>query len=318
MATRALVIGASGFVGNHLLRHLLECQDSVAATILPGSSLDPDLEGRVECEELDITDAKKTSSAISGLRPEVIYHLAGISFVPQAENDFESALRINVGGTHNVFRIAHLLSKTITLVYVSSAEVYGKIKSEELPLGESVAIRPANNYSLTKAMAELVAQRYARLGALKAVVMRPFNHIGPGQSHQFVASSFAYQLALIGCGKAEPRLRVGNLDVKRDFSDVRDIVRAYRLAALHGSGTYNLGSGHATAIRTILSTLVEVSGLSVSVEQDPDLMRPAEVPEIYGDIKSAKDNLNWQPEIKLEDTLRDLYEYWVGVVKNKK
>ena len=160
---RALVIGAAGFVGNYLVKHLLEQGDEVyAGTLSESVELLPDTTFKV-----DITDALSTGELIQRSKPQVIYHLAGISFVPEAESDFERTLRVNVAGTANVLRQAHLLSKEISVLFISSAEVYGQIKPAELPIKEDTPLRPANNYSLSKRMAELVVERYARQGALR-------------------------------------------------------------------------------------------------------------------------------------------------------
>lgn len=233
-----------------------------------------------------------------------------MAFVPEAENNFLQALHVNVVGTSNIYRIAHIIGLGCTVLYVSSAEVYGKIDPKNLPITEGVPLNPANNYSLSKSMAEMVTWRYAQLGNLKSVVVRPFNHIGPGQSSQFVVSSFAEQLAQIAHKKRPAVIQVGNLEARRDFSDVRDIVRAYRLAVVQGQGIYNLGSGRAIAIKSILDRLIQISGLTVEISQDAARMRAAEVPEIYGSYAKAKKELGWEPQINFDQTLESVYRYW--------
>lgn len=309
---RALITGGTGFVGKFLAEHLTESRDEILVTYggkgagqIPGS------------EALDVCSSSEVSYILSKFKPDAIYHLAGISFVPQAEEDFELALKVNVLGTSNIFRQAHLLEKPITIVLVSSAEVYGAITAGEVPVSENAVCRPANNYSLSKSMSELVAERYARMGIVKSVIARPFNHIGPGQDPRFMAPSFAIQLARISLGLAEPVIRVGNLDVGRDFSDVRDIVRAYRLGAQKGAGIYNFGSGRPTMVKAILETLIRVSGLSVKVEVDAERYRKVDVPEIYADIRKAEKELGWKPVIPLEDTLKLVYEDAVVRVKSE-
>jgi GDP-4-dehydro-6-deoxy-D-mannose reductase len=306
------VTGAAGFVGGYLLEHLMSLDDSVLALCLPGSIPETSQRVRgVEYRDVDITQAKSVSQAILDFHPDAVIHLAGISFVPEAEENFENALRINVGGTQSIYRIAHLLQSNIKVILVSSAEVYGAVQPNELPVSETTALRPANNYSLTKAMAELVASRYGRHETLQTVVMRPFNHIGPRQSNRFVASSFAYQLALIAKGKAPPVLKVGNLAARRDFSDVRDIVRAYRLATVHGQGVYNLGAGRSIPVQDVLDILLQISGLTVRIEQDPTRMRASEVPDVYADISKAERELGWSPSVAIEESLRDIYADWI-------
>lgn len=303
---KALVVGANGFVGRHLVSHLMSQGDDVCATVM-GAPI-AGLEKR--CVALDITDYHATGDVIGEVAPDVVYHLAAIAFVPEAEANFEQTLRINVGGTSNVVRQCHLLDRSIKVIVISSAEVYGQISSTDLPIRETTPLRPANNYSLSKQMAELVVDRYQRQRTINAVVMRPFNHIGPGQDPRFVVSSFAQQLALIAHGKAPPTLSVGNLEARRDFSDVRDVVRAYRLAAQNGTGVFNIGSGRARPIKEILDSLIRISGLTVEVRQDPARMRGPEVPELYGSIERASNEIGWQPEITLEQSLRDVYSEW--------
>lgn len=303
---RALVTGAAGFVGRYLVQHLADLGDQVLATDHSISVTIPARTG-VRWQQLDVSDASACSDIISQFEPEIIYHLAGIAFVPEAENNFDRALVINVGGTNNLIRAVHLLQLGSTVVLISSAEVYGRIKPEDLPLQENTRLNPANNYSLSKSMAEMVAARYGQFGYVRTVVMRPFNHVGPGQDSRFVVSSFANQLAKIRAGKSPPIIRVGNLEAKRDFSDVEDIVRAYRLAAQQGQGTYNLCSGQPVSIQWILNTLIEISGLTVEIEQDPARMRPSEVPVLYGSFEKAKRELGWQPNISLTETLRKTY-----------
>jgi GDP-4-dehydro-6-deoxy-D-mannose reductase len=263
---------------------------------------------------VDITAQSEVEAAIKAARPDVVYHLAGISFVPEAEDDFAKVLAVNVGGTSHIAHQCAALDQPVSLVFVSSAEVYGKVTPAQLPITEATPVHPANNYSLSKRMAELVVERYGRSGALRCSIVRPFNHIGPGQDKRFVTASFALQLALIAHGKARPVLRVGNLDARRDFSDVRDIVRGYRLIAGIGGGTYNIGSGASHSVQEVLDSLIKLSGLSVEIERDPTRMRPSEVPEVYGSYRSLNDASGWEPQYSLEQSLKDVYQYWYDQV----
>lgn len=299
---KSLVTGAYGFVGNYLCKHLLSCGDVVIGTHMEATAPHPNIDG----VQLDITNYNQCLKVLGDIQPEVIYHLAGLAFVPDAEENFEKALKINVLGTQNLVRAAHILGLRVKFLFVSSAEVYGKIQPSELPIHENTPVRPFNNYSLSKLMAEEVVKRYERLGTISSVILRPFNHIGPGQSPQFVVSSFAEQIAKIN----EPgtAVKVGNLDAKRDFSDVQDIVRAYRMAARTGSGIYNLGAGRSVAIKDILASLIKISGKNISIETDPQRMRPSEVPELYCDFSKAKTDFGWEPTIPLEVSLRSVYE----------
>lgn len=325
---RAIVTGAGGFVGKHLVSHLLKSGDIVLATDLNGGSFrdfkcpffkDAFQSEFLATDILDVTNIVSCQNIIQDFKPDVIYHLAGIAFVPEAEEDFEKALIINVGAVNNIVRSCHLLENKAKVLFTSSAEVYGRMALEELPLTESTQIIPANNYSLSKSMGELVCTRYAQFENVFPIVMRPFNHIGPAQNDRFVVSSFAKQLAMIKKGLAKPELSVGNLSPKRDFSDVRDIVRAYRMAISLHSGTlnsrvYNLCSGKAVSVQAILDKLIELSGLKVSVEIDQNRYRESEVNEIYGSYAKAENDFNWKPEISLERSLEDTYKYFLDLV----
>ena len=304
---RSLVTGAGGFVGRYLVRHLLESGDTVLGVSLAGTTQDMPCE--VEC--FDIDDFESCRRVISQFQPEVIYHLAGIAFVPTAEENFKQTLNVNVYGVSNIYRIVNLMDLDCKIVLVSSAEVYGKIKPHQLPITESTQVAPASNYSLSKAMAEMIANRYITYNNVSSVIVRPFNHIGPGQDCKFVVSNFARQLAQIKLKKSSPVISVGNLEAKRDFTDVRDIVHAYRLAAIKGRGVYNLASGKSISIRSILDLLITVSGLNVDVIQDPSRMREVEIPELVADITKAKKELSWSPEFEIRNTLEDIYKYWL-------
>lgn len=310
---KALVFGAEGFVGGHLVRHLVAEGDEVVCGVHARKHAGPE-----PTVTVDITDWEGVSAVIRQVQPDVVYHLAGISFVPEAEDDFERVLRINVAGPANVARACSEMKRDVSIVFVSSAEVYGAVTPDQLPVTEGCPVNPMHNYSLSKRMGELVMERFARTSSVRCSIARPFNHIGPGQDKRFVTASFAHQLAQIARGKAEPRLKVGNLEARRDFSDVRDIVRGYRLLAQTGCGTYNLGSGRAIAVRQVLNMLISIAGLEVVLEQDHARMRPSEVPEVYGSFESIKSACGWFPIIPIERSLRDVYEYWFEQVGSER
>jgi GDP-4-dehydro-6-deoxy-D-mannose reductase len=303
---KALVTGACGFVAPYLMRSLVQRGYSVVGTYVqePKTKLN-------ECAylRLDICNFEECRRVISDTRPDVIFHLAGIAYVPEAEGNFDKTLSINVAGTHNLIRIAHLLGLKSTFVFVSSAEVYGRF--DYLPVDEKHPARPESAYSLSKLFSEQIVEQYHRRGTVKGVIVRPFNHIGAGQDSRFMASNFALQLARIATGKQEPVIEVGNLEALRDFTDVQDIVEGYIAAASKPGEIFNLCSGKAIAVQSILDTLIKISGCSVAVKQDPNRTRPSEVPEVRGSYQKAKEVINWQPKIHLEDSLKDVFNYWV-------
>lgn len=306
---KALVTGACGFVGPFLIQKLVEQGYDVIGTYFakPKISLNS-----VRYEKLDVCNLEACSNVISTYKPQKIFHLAGIAFVPEAESSFEKTLSSNVLGVYNLVRVCHLLEMPTNFLFASSAEVYGQFDC--LPIVESMTPKPQGAYSLSKLFAEQVVEQYHRKGIVKGVIARPFNHIGPGQDSRFVASSFARQLAEINLGLKPAQIQVGNLLAKRDFCDVRDVVNGY-ISAIDRSGEiFNFSSGTAVTIESILDTLIEISGLSVEVQQDSSRMRPAEVPEIRGSFKKANIELNWTPQYSLKDSLSDIYNYWVDAL----
>jgi GDP-4-dehydro-6-deoxy-D-mannose reductase len=331
---KVLITGASGFVGRYLIKELLLHGDTVLATSPKKDSLNKQaiidwihkeqliessyeknryesiLSEHLTIAPLDIESASECIDLLSRFKPEIIYHLAAISSVPEAEDDFKKAVNVNVVGTHTLFKVCHLLRTNIKVIFISSGEVYGRIREQDLPINETVATRPANNYSLTKLMAEACCNRYTQYDSVQSVILRAFNHIGPGQDERFVASSFAKQLAKIALKKCEPVISVGNLDSCRDFSDVRDIVRAYRLAGERGAGIYNLGSGIPLKIKDLLLLLIEIAGIQVTVSEDPKRKRPAEVPSIYCSYAKALSELGWKPQFSIRKSLEDVFRYW--------
>lgn len=303
---RALVTGACGFVGGYLVRHLLESGDDVCGTYLLAQR------GH-SCKEvaLNVSDPQQCRSVISEFKPDVVYHLAGMAFPPDAEKNFANAVAVNAVGTFNVLDACQVLGSTAKVLIVSSAQVYGSTPQELLPLREESQLHPADNYSLSKVMAETTALRFSNPKYFTSIIVRPFNHIGAGQRVEFAVSNFANQLARIAKKLAPPVLHVGNLSAQRDFTDVRDIVRGYRLAGIKGKGIYNLCSGNPVSMEDILGRLIKIAGVEVSIERDPSRMRASDTPVLYGSAAKAHKELGWKPQFSLEDSLRDTYDYWM-------
>ncbi|MGC1381479.1 MAG: GDP-mannose 4,6-dehydratase [Candidatus Baltobacteraceae bacterium] len=300
---RALVTGASGFVGGHLLAALRRLGAEVLACGGPH-----DRPG--EYFPLDLGEADTIAAALDLSRPDVIFHLAAQTFVPESLDSPIETYEINAIGTA---RLAEAVRKygdgAPRIVFASSAEVYGAREPGDLPLRESLDLRPVNPYGASKAAAEAMLLAQARSFGLDVVIARAFNQIGPGQSERFAVASFADQLAAIAAGAA-PGLLVGNLDAARDFLDVRDVVEAYLALARDGEArqAYNVCSGAAVKLSDMLRELIVLARVPVEVREDPARMRASETTVVAGSAEKLRARTGWQPQIPLARSLRDVYE----------
>ena len=313
---RWLITGADGFVAGHLLPHLLEVESDAQIFGMvwrdaPQESW-PEDHPRIKVLPGELTDAQSMGEVVDQAQPEIILHLAAASSVARSWQDPEPAYQANILGQLHLLEAARSMKTLPTVVIASSAEIYGRDGHDGKPISEAAPLRPLSPYAVTKATQDLQAGQYHAAYGLPTVRLRLFNHTGPGRPPQFVASSFAKQLAEIERGLHEPVMHVGNLDVARDFTDVRDIARAWRLAALHGrpGEAYNVCSGHPTPIRRILELLLEKTSIKVEVRTDPSLLRTGEIQSLYGDRTLFCQATGWQPEIQLEQTLTDLLQWW--------
>ncbi len=310
---RALITGINGFVGGHLAEHLLSSGRWEIAGIArqPALALET-LTGRVTYIAADLSDREQTLGALARIRPDVIFHLAGQSNVPHAFADPHTTVQMNIGAQLNLFLSVLQLRIDPLIIVASSNEIYGLVRPEDLPVNEQTPLRPVNPYAVSKAAQDLFAYQYHISHRLRTIRLRPFNHIGPRQTEAFVVPAFAAQIARIEAGLQPPVLRVGNLAAERDFSDVRDIVRAYELAALHGEvgAAYNVGSGQAVGVQRILDILLTFSTHDIQIEPDPSRMRPSDVPRVVCDASRFHADTGWTPRIPLEQTLFDTLEYW--------
>lgn len=300
---RALVTGASGFVGQHLVERLTAEGHEVVAAAGPH-----DADAGIP---IDLTDIDTLRAAFDISQPDVVFHLAAQAFVPRAIEAPQETYETNVMGTANLLQAMREFTQrehNARLVFVSSAEVYGSQPQSVMPLTESCAPNPVNPYAASKAAGEALVLGEARSFGVDAIITRAFNHIGPGQNERFAVPSFATQLAAIANG-SEPVMHVGNLEAKRDFLDVRDVVAAYAALAERGEGAeiYNVCSGTAASMREILAELIRIAHVAVEVREDPSRMRPADVPLIYGDNTKLREHTGWAPQIPLRRTLQDVF-----------
>jgi GDP-4-dehydro-6-deoxy-D-mannose reductase len=307
-----LVTGAAGFAGSHLLQHLASRQDVVAwARAAPP----PDLAGLARWEQVDILDRARVDAAIGALQPRSVFHCAGLAQVAESWSDTAAPLEVNVVGTHRLLDALRLARGPCRVLVTGSAHVYAP--SPE-PISEDHPFAPASPYALSKLAQEQLAFRAGAEDGLDIIVSRSFNHTGPRQKPSFVAPGIARQIALIESGKAEPVVRVGNLEALRDLMDVRDTVRAYEALISTGRpGTaYNVASGVARPVRSVLEALVSRARIPVRVETDPSRMRPSDVPILVGNAERLRRETGWQPRISFDQTMDDLLAYWRQEVRS--
>ncbi len=313
---RALITGITGFAGPYLADYCLARSGvEVVGLVRNRGRLGhaAALASRIQfAEASDLRDAGAVDRAIEETRPDVVFHLAGQAFVPQAFDDPVGTLLDNAVGQLNVILALLRHRPSARLLSVGSATEYGHVLPEENPVSEQAPLRPADPYAVSKVTQDLQAYQYFVSHRLQAVRVRPFNHTGPRQSEVFVASRFAREIALIEAGHAPPELRVGDLSAIRDFTDVRDVVRAYFLAGTQGEPgeVYNIGSGVGKRVEEVLGTLAAYSRVHFTVVQDEGLLRPADVPIMICDSTRLRRMCAWEPQIPLERTLLDLLNYW--------
>lgn len=301
-----LITGATGFAGGHLIEHLAGTGDLVG---WGRSAPRAELAGLAVWQTIDLLDRDRVRAAIAALRPAVVYHLAGAPLVAESWQDSAKPLEGNVLATAHLFDAIRRAELDARILLTGSAAVYAP--SDE-PIAETAPLAPASPYALSKLAQEQLALLAFRDDGLKVIVVRPFNHTGPRQTQALVAPSIARQIALIEKGLLEPVIRVGNIETRRDLTDVRDVVRAY--AALMERGEpgeiYNVGSGVGRSIRSLLDALLSRSRVPVHVEIDPARLRPSETPALVADTTRLRAATGWQPEVSFDQMLDELLAYW--------
>ncbi len=316
---KILVTGATGFVGSHLLTYLY--QESVGA-IYAAKRRRSDMSlvsssPAVEWVEMDVTDAHNVLSTIKDISPSRIFHLAAQSFVPTSWKAPQETLTTNAIGTVNILEAVRALGTKTRIHIAGTSEEYGFVLPNELPVTEESPLRPLSPYGVSKVAADFFGQQYYRSYGLHVVITRAFNHTGPRRGEMFVESTFAKQIARIEKSLQAPILKVGNLDAARDYSDVRDIVRAYCLALerCEPGQVYNISSSKSVRIGDLLDCLLSCARVkNIRTEVDATRLRPSDVPRLEGDCSKFRRTTGWAPEIPLQKTLEDLLEYWRGRV----
>lgn len=314
--SRLLLTGANGFVGKLLTPRLQSAGFHVVALSGHALAADSGADEQVTC---DIRDAQALAQVVARVQPSHVVHLAAISHVPTSFSEPLLTWQTNVMGSVNLLEAMRLHAPEAFVLFASSSEVYGAAFKSGQQVDEQTRCEPLNPYAASKMAAESAFQEYFRQG-LNGVIARPFNHIGAQQSADFVTASFARQIALIESGQQTPALKVGNLQASRDFLDVQDVCNAYlellRLAdRTHYPRCMNIASGHSRTIREVLDLLLSLSDAKIDVELDPQRMRPSDIPVAAGSSERLKETTGWQPTLSLEQTLRELLDYWREQVK---
>lgn len=307
---KALVIGGGGFVGTYLVNHL---HDDLGYEVAVTKTSKENLQiNNAETYDLDVLDKEQIKYVLDKVRPDYVFHLAAQSSVALAWKNPTLTIDVNIKGSVNVLDVIRELDYKPAILLIGSGEEYGHIRSSETPITEYNNTRPGNIYAATKVCQNMIGRIYAQAYDMNVMMVRAFNHIGPNQAPMFVVADFCRQVARIEKGLGEPVIYVGNLSAKRDFTDVRDVVRAYALLARLGKRgeTYNVGSGHAVSIQEILDKILKLSDMEIRVSVDPEKLRPVDVPIIEADINKIYNCTGWQPVISLEQTLEETLNYW--------
>lgn len=316
--SRILLTGCRGFVGSYLVERCHERYPQAQLFGLTRHVVSPGerAPGNVQLLYADMTRQDEVQGVVTQVRPDLVIHLAAQSSVAVSWKDPLGTLKVNAEGT--VYLLDALRSEKLTprIVLVGSGEVYGMVRFEENPISEERPFRPANPYAVSKAVQDLYGYQYFIAYGLPILRARPFNHFGPRQASAFVIPNFARQIALIEEGKAEPLLKVGNLQARRDFLPVEDVVDAYLALAEHGQPgeVYNIGSGHARSIRSLVDLLLSFARVPVEIYEDPALLRPVDVPLLEADTSRLRRQTGWEPRLPFEKALHSTLEYWRSVV----
>lgn len=314
MMKKVLITGITGFVGSHMADFLLGEGFEVYGLCRWRASRENilHLNNKVKLIEADLLDSHSLERLIFEVRPELIFHLAAQSFVPASWTSPAVTLETNVVGPANLFESVRRAQINPVIQIACSSEEYGLVKPNEIPIKETNPLRPLSPYAVGKVAMDYLGYQYFKSYGMKIVRTRGFNHTGPRRGEVFAESSFAKQIAEIEKGKKEPVVYVGNLEAKRDYTDVRDMVRGYFLAATRGKPgeVYNISQDKAWKIADVLSYLISLSKVKVRVKNDPARMRPSDVPVLIGDSSKFRRQTGWKPKIPLEKTFKDLLNFW--------
>lgn len=316
---RILITGCTGFVGGYLIE---TCREHYPQTVLFGMAgrtehAAPRAQNALQLLTADITRCKEVQQVVDQARPELVFHLAAQSSVAFSWQHPLETLKVNAEGTVHLLEALRGIQPVPRVIIVGSGEQYGMIRPEDNPIREECPFRPANPYAVSKCAQDLYGYQYFAAYGLPIVRARPFNHFGPRQASTFVIANFAQQIARIEAGKVPPVLRVGNLQARRDFLPVEDVVEAYLALADQGQPgeAYNIGSGQPRSIQSILDLLLTFTDVRVNVAIDPALVRPVDIPLLAADTSRLRAHAGWEPTVPFEAAVQRTLEYWRGILK---
>jgi len=306
---RVLITGATGFVGQHLTRILSRKQEVFGTFLRRDFAATPP---GIKLSQCDLRQAGDVRGLVRDVRPGHVYHLAALSSVRGSFNHAKAVYDANFLGTLNLLEAVRTTGLSARVLLVGSVHCYGRVRRSHLPIVETEPLNPDSPYGVSKAAADMLGAQFFQNHGLHVVRARSFNHTGPGQSPEFVCSDFARQFAAIGLGLARPSIRVGDVNIRRDFSDVRDVVHAYVLLLQKGKvgQAYNVASGRAVSLREVLVILHSLCPREVKIDVEPQRLRRGEADVLYGSNRKLKQTTGWRPKYDLSTTLRDLYAYW--------
>lgn len=317
---KILITGITGFVGSHMAEYLLKRKDCEIYGIARWRSSTENIDAiknKIKMVECDLRDLVSTLKAIKTVRPEKIFHLAAQSFVPASWHSPQETIITNTIGQLNIFEACRSAGIDPVIQIACSSEEYGLVLKDEIPIKETNPLRPLSPYAVSKIAQDFLGYQYFKSYDMKIIRTRGFNHTGPRRGEVFVTSTFCKQIAEIEKSKKEPIIYAGNLEAKRDFTDVRDMVRAYWLAAekcIPGE-VYNICSGKAWSIKNVIDILLSMTSVKVEIKKDPARIRPSDVPVLLGDNSKFVKQTGWSPEIPFEKTMKDLLDYWRGKIE---
>jgi GDP-4-dehydro-6-deoxy-D-mannose reductase len=311
---KALITGINGFVGSHLVDLLSDREFEIA-----GFDVEDNPENRIIPRDLkvyvgDLREEKEVAGCIEDFPPDLIFHLAAQSSVKLSFENPAETFSINIIGTLNILETISRLKPPPKVLIISSSEIYGQLKADQIPVTEEAPIKPVNPYAVSKAGVDLMAYQYYKAYDLPVYWVRAFSHAGPRQRTVAVLSDWAFQAARIELGLSSPEIKVGNLDVTRDYTDVRDTVNAYFTILEKGEPgqPYNVCSGKGYRLADLLKVITSFCSKKIKIVADPSRLRPVDIPILIGSSDKLKKSTGWQPEIEIDKTLRDIYDYWIN------